>query len=842
MKIKFRIDYIASPGEELAITNDSVTVAMHCNEDGRTWECITDEVEGDYSYIVVREGKTVRHEWRMARHRLAAAQDTATACTVTDMWIDAPQDAFFYSQAFTHCVARRQSVAVRPSNGSMTLQLKVRAPQLTADQRLALVGNVPQLGNWTALKSVPMYEHQPCEWVVNLDADTMPGWFLEYKFIIIGSDGKPVWENGNNRCLTVPPMREGETVSMELVAARFPVNPVRLAGVVVPVFSLRSEGSWGVGDLGDLQAMITWAHSTGMHAVQILPVNDTTCTGTWQDSYPYNSVSVHALHPQYIDMRQLPKLKDANRRRHYSRLRKRLNDKAMVDYEAVNAAKRAYLDELYAQEGDRILAMTEFRKFLNDNRDWLEPYAQFAVRHNGGKDATEVYYIQYLLHRQLQDVHNHARSLGVILKGDIPIGVSRVSADVASQPQYFNLNGQAGAPPDAFAVEGQNWGFPTYNWEAMKTDGYKWWKRRLEHMSQYFDAYRIDHVLGFFRIWEVPGDAVQGLLGQFSPALALTADEITRWGLEFDARSMTVPHITDETIKDMPDGIRDYLTSVGKGQYALKEGYRTQVQIKEAVADDEMRQALYALTADVLFLRDHHDPDLFHPRVSARETSAYKALGTEQQTAFDRLSDDYFYRRNEEYWRGVAMERLPRVVEATGMLACAEDLGMVPACVQQVMDALGILTLEIQTMPKAPYVRFANLNTNPYRSVATIFTHDMPTLRQWWDEDRERAQAYYNTVLWRDGKAIHPMTAELAASVVAQHLNSPSMLCLLSLQDWLATDDTLRNPDANAERINIPANPRHYWRWRMHITLEQLQSATGFNERLAAMISTSGRK
>jgi 4-alpha-glucanotransferase len=158
------------------------------------------------------------------------------------------------------------------------------------------------------------------------------------------------------------------------------------------------------------------------------------------------------------------------------------------------------------------------------------------------------------------------------------------------------------------------------------------------------------------------------------------------------------------------------------------------------------------------------------------------------------------------------------------------------------MNELRILSLEIQTMPKEPNIPFGKLSHNPYRSVCTFSTHDMPTMRQWWDEDNERTQQYYNIPLRRTGEAPHPLPGWLAKDIISRQLTSPSMLCLLSLQDWLGMDEQLRLPDQNGERINIPANPRHYWRWRMHLTIEQLMQANEFNENIKTLIIQSGRK
>ena len=374
----------------------------------------------------------------------------------------------------------------------------------------------------------------------------------------------------------------------------------------------------------------------------------------------------------------------------------------------------------------------------------------------------------------MQAVHDYARQKGVILKGDIPIGVSRVGCDVWMEPRYFNMDGQAGAPPDDFSADGQNWGFPTYNWDEMLKDGCIWWVRRFQNMSHYFDAYRIDHVLGFFRIWEIPMPHASGLEGHFSPALGLSIEEINARGVSNEI--------------------------------------------------------------DHLFLIDPKNGSR-HPRINAQKTEAYERLSTWEREAFNHLYDDYFYRRNNQFWYGEAMKKLSRLVQATRMLVCAEDLGMVPDCVQWVMDELRILSLELQSMPKEYGVRFGHLERNPYRSVCTISSHDTPTLRMWWDEDIERAQAYYNQMLHKDGPAPHPMPDWLARDIIAAHLASPSMVCVIALQDWLAIDEQLRLKDADAERVNIPANPKHYWRYRMHLNIEDLMGCEGFSRAVAQLIT-----
>ena len=452
----------------------------------------------------------------------------------------------------------------------------------------------------------------------------------------------------------------------------------------------------------------------------------------------------------------------------------------------------------------------------------------------------------------MREVHDYARSKGVILKGDIPIGVNRHGCDVWSEPRYFNLNSQAGAPPDDFSVNGQNWGFPTYNWEEMLKDDCAWWVRRFKNMQQYFDAYRIDHVLGFFRIWEIPIDAVHGLLGQFAPSLGMTREEVEGYGLHWQEELFTEPFIADwvldRVFHERAQEVKDkYLLPKGNGLYKMRPEFNTQRKVEKAFEgctskeDLWLRDGLYALISDVLFLRDHRDPNRFHPRISVQFDFIYQWLWDSDKGIFNKLYNDYYYRRNNQFWYQEAMKKLPRLVQATRMLVCAEDLGMVPDCVPWVMDELRILSLEIQSMPKDPHVRFGHLSRNPYRSVATISTHDMPTMRQWWDENQERTQDYYNNMLYREGPAPHPLPGWLARDIVSRHLTCPSMLCILAIQDWMAIDENLRLADPNAERINIPANPHHYWRYRMHVCIEDLIANKDFSANVSELVIESGR-
>ena len=890
MTVQFNIEYKAMFGEQIVVniqTEEGELKLPLETTDGERWACDwcveSPEKSYTYYYSVEREGRAVKTEWLMIKHQLDVNAKKAAVYTLYDHWKAMPEDAYLYSSAFTDCINHQAPQEMKLEMGSKIVRLIVRVPQLRDGERLGVLGADKALGAWDVQKILPMTQHAYNEWVADIDATHLEGSHLEFKFVAFrNAKNNLLWETSMNRTVDLPEMKAGELVSYELDQAFFALYNRKLAGTQVPVFSLRTRKSAGIGDFGDLKTMIDFVASTGQKVLQLLPINDTTITHTWTDSYPYSCISVFAIHPQYADLHALPELKDAKARAEAEKTRAELNALDKIDYEKVNDFKINYLRQIFNQEGEKMMKTAEYKAFFQASELWLVPYAQYSyLRDKNGtadfnqwpdhqvwdeaerkvladpktaayKNVAFFYFVQFVLDRQMQEAHEHAKAKGVILKGDIPIGVNRNGCDVWTEPKYFNLNGQAGAPPDDFSANGQNWGFPTYNWFEMLKDGCQWWNRRFQNMARYFDAYRIDHVLGFFRIWEIPVHSVHGLLGQFAPALAMSREEIESYGLHFQedrfTRSFITDWVLDRVFHERAGEVKEkYLDRLDDERYQMKPEVDTQRKVEALFADVTnekelwLRDGLYALISDVLFVRDHTNPGVFHPRISAQLDFIYESLYDNDKAAFNCLYNDYFYRRNNQFWYQEAMKKLPKLVQATRMLVCAEDLGMVPDCVPWVMDELKILSLELQSMPKDPSVKFGHLSRNPYRSVCTISSHDMPTLRMWWDENIQRTQEYYNTMLYRQGSAPHPLPGWLASDIISRHLTSPSMLCILSIQDWLATDEALRLPDADAERINIPANPKHYWRYRMHLNIEDLAADKRFVQNITEMISQSGR-
>lgn len=893
MKLIFNIDYRTNWGESVYLIGSIPELggnqerdAIKMDFDGVSkWSCTMSlpEKTGEftYCYVVKNENGNVKKEWGKARCFIPFKN--VVEYNLLDRWQDMPIDKPLYSSAFTQGIFSREKRSKKDKVVGGGLLLKAFAPHIRPNQVLAVSGSCEKLGKWDVRKAVVMNDFNFPEWscVIKLENENTP---VEYKFLILDKESGDVvsWENCNNHILQFENLISKNSVVIDS-GIRFadPLPKWKGAGTAIPVFSLRSDDDFGIGDFCDLKKMVDWAVLTGQKMLQILPINDTTMTHTWTDSYPYNANSTFALHPMYLRPSAIGKLSNKVKLKEYNAFAKELNKLPQVDYERVNSLKTSYIKDLYAEFGPKTVESTEFKSFIGRNEYWLKPYAAFCVLRDmkgtpdfnkWGKyavydidiinkfciehknDIYFIYFEQYHLDRQLSEVRNYAHSKGVVLKGDIPIGISRTSVDAWVNPKLFYMDCQAGAPPDDFSVMGQNWGFPTYNWEEMNKDGFQWWKNRFKKMSEYFDAYRIDHILGFFRIWQIPMKAVHGLLGAFNPALPFSEDELrNNYDFWINKDLHTTPFIMDYFVQDFfgeytEEAKKSFLYKKDDCRYGLREFVDSQRKVEAYFADKEdnekniqLKDALLGLIDNVLFVEDSERQNMYHPRISAQYTYIYRSLSDYEKWCFDRLYNDFFYHRHNDFWYGKAMWKLPPLIDATDMLVCGEDLGMIPDCVPSVMNSLQILSLEIQRMPKDPNMEFGDTYHYPYHSVCTTSTHDMPGIRAWWEEDREKTQHFYNNVLHENGNAPYFAEPWVCDRIISMHLESPSMLVVLPLQDWLSIDGVLRRDNPKDEQINIPAIPRHYWRYRMHITLEDLCTKDVFNGYLKDKIHSSGR-
>ena len=891
MELHFFVRFYTKPGQSLFITGN-FTKQIPVLLEYLNGECWQGRIQtGDepvfplqYAYELSMEDGSRIKEWGTDRVVEAPAK-SVVSIQMVDTWNHAGEyeNAFFTSpfQKTLLSPSRKRSSVKSPKLYSH--QFKVKAPLITSDQVICLSGTGIGLGDWSEEDPI-ILKREGSWWTVKVDIprESLP---VTYKYGVFDPKKKTLlqFENGENRILHA----SLDDVQLTVVHDGFihlPNNTWRGAGVSIPVFSLRSKDSFGCGEFMDLMLLADWAKKTGLRLIQILPVNDTSATLTWLDSYPYAAISAFALHPIYLNLQEMAGRKHGGLLKPFRKIQKALNALPDLDYESVISSKLGVIAQVFELEKKEFVNDSDFQEFFDRNRYWLVPYAvfcclrdqhkttdfttwksygkynklsvdKFAAPNSKYYDQVVIHYFtQYHLHLQLKKATHYLHEQGIILKGDIPIGIYRYSCDAWMSPDLYHMDMQAGAPPDPFAVKGQNWGFPTYNWQQMARDGFAWWKNRFSQMALYFDAFRIDHILGFFRIWSIPLADTEGIMGIFDPAIPVHINEFGQRNTWFNYERYVLPFINDAVLWEFfgqkSEVVKQqFLISKPNGEYQLQDRFDTQRKIEIYFATQEpsdlnnkIHEGLFNLLSNViLFEVAGTDRKEYHFRIAVEQTPSFRYLDWYTQQQLKDLYINYFYRRQDAFWGREAMKKLPTLKRSTNMLVCGEDLGMVPDCVPDVMRQLGILSLEIQRMPKDKTKEFFHPADAPYMAVVTPSTHDMSTIRGWWEENREQTQRFFNQELGQWGEAPYFCEDWINKAIVIQHLYSPAMWSIFQLQDLMGMNEQLRRENPHDERINVPANPKNYWKYRMHLYMEDLLREKAFNESLKEYVHAADR-
>ena len=807
----------------------------------------------------------------------------AANISVYDMWNGANNlGNVFFTRAFNKVLLANVTKIKIAAVKKYTHEFRVKAPLLQPGEIICMCGSTQSLRNWSS--EDPILLAPKNDWFMARISLNDEDWPATYKYGIYNIEQKEIvrFEDGENRLVQKNDPRV-EKVIVHDGFVNCPVTYWKGAGVAIPVFSLRSKKSFGVGEFTDIPLLVDWAKQTGLQLIQLLPINDTTASHTSADSYPYGAISAFAIHPLYINIEKVAGKEYANVIKPLKKKQKQLNELPVFDYEKVMKFKWSALKELYQASKDVFKNDLDYFEFFELNRHWLVPYAAFSYLRDKNKtsdfnkwknhktynesdvqklvspskshydDIAFFYFVQYHLHLQLKAAVDYAHKNKIVLKGDIPIGIHRYGCDAWTNPSLYNMNEQSGAPPDDFAIKGQNWGFPTYNWDKMQEDGFQWWRLRFDQMSNYFDAFRIDHILGFFRIWSIPLHAVEGIMGRFAPAIPVDISEFQNNNIWFNYDRYCKPYITDEilgwTFHDHTEFVKEnFLESSSSGLYNLKEQFNTQKKVEEYFEQEKIekgngiKQGLFDLISNIILIEEENtDGQKFHFRFGIANTTSFQHLEYNTRERLHELYINYFYRRQDWFWKKEALKKLPQLKRSTNMLVCGEDLGMVPACVPELMNDLSILSLEIERMPKDSGKDFFHPNDAPYMAVVTPSTHDMSTIRGWWEEDRSKTQRFYNYMLGHYGEAPFFCEPWINKEIVLQNLYSPAMWSIFLLQDLIGINGKIRRDNPHDERINIPSDPNHYWGYRIHLNLEDLLKEKEFNEEIKKYVKESGR-
>ncbi|XP_010036394.2 4-alpha-glucanotransferase DPE2 isoform X2 [Eucalyptus grandis] len=906
--VGFRIPYYTHWGQSLLVCGSEpvlgswnvkkgVLLAPSHHGDELIWRgsiTVPSGYASEYSYYVVDDGRNVLR-WEMGEKRrlvLPEGVKDGDVVELYDLW-QTGSDTLPFTSAFKDVIFRRSAslgierpLVVLQNNldeiDSVLIHFRICCPSIEEDTAVYVIGSCSKLGQWKIQNGVKLSHGGDSVW--HADCVVRRGDFpLKYKYCTYGKAENISLEIGSQRELSLESSKS-QPRYIFLSDGMFRAMPWRGAGVAIPMFSVRSEEDVGVGEFLDLKLLVDWAVESGFHLVQLLPINDTSVHGMWWDSYPYSSLSVFALHPLYLRLDALSK-NIPNDIKHDILKAKEELDKKDVDYEATMAAKLSIAKKIFSLEKNSVLNSSTFQKFFSENEEWLKPYAAFCFLRDFFETSDHSqwgrfsqfskekldklvsieslhydiicfhYYIQFHLHLQLSEAAGYAREKGVVLKGDLPIGVDRNSVDTWVYPNLFRMNTATGAPPDYFDKNGQNWGFPTYNWEEMSKDNYAWWRARLTQMAKYFTAYRIDHILGFFRIWELPEHAMTGLVGKFRPSIPLSQEELEREGI-WDFNRLSNPYVRQELLQEKfgeswPFIASNFFNEYEKHHYEFKEDCRTEKKIaaklksfvQRSLLEDEnkIRRNLFDLLQNIVLIRDPEDAKKFYPRFNLEDTTSFMDLDDHSKNILKRLYYDYYFHRQDNLWRQNALKTLPVLLNCSDMLACGEDLGLIPSCVHPVMQELGLVGLRIQRMPSEPDLEFGIPSQYSYMTVCAPSCHDCSTLRAWWEEDEERRHRFFKNVVGSDKLPPSKCVPDVAYFVLRQHVEAPSMWAIFPLQDLLVLKGEYMTRPATEETINDPTNPKHYWRYRAHVTLEALMKDRDLISTIKNLIRGSGR-
>ena len=760
------------------------------------------------------------------------------------------------------------------SNKKATHIFKVIYPMLQENIFICLTGSAKKLNLFNNEHPVLFRKKKNNKSILrfNFSKETYP---IEYKIAFYDIQKKCIvdYESGSNNI--IQQSIESKKVCIINAEPNCKNYLWKGAGINIPVFSLRTNDTWGCGDFTTIKTFVDYASSLGLKMIQLLPVNDTIATFTNKDSYPYSAISSFALNPLYLNVEQIISATQITVSEKEEAEIRKLNSLDYCDFSAIVNLKLSILKKLLQFTNPDFLKEKEWHLFFEKNFEWLIPYAAFCVfrdkyksvntddweeyavydvekifsfvepTNDHFKDILFWYFVQYHLHLQLKDASEYAHKNKVILKADLPIGIAKYSVDAWVNPELFNMNVQAGAPPDAFSTVGQNWHFPTYNIKKMREDGFAWFIKRMKILENYFDALRIDHVLGLFRIWSIPQNQVDGSMGIFVPAIPLEKSGFIQVGLHFDDSRLCNPYITEDLLFNNFGEDVEAIKTIFFDGIILKEKYNDQQKISNYLKSNpeflKYEQQLFNFVSNIILLKDSLFDESYHFRINMDQTYSYQQLEDEQKHILNTLYNQYFFENQNELWQKEGRATLSMLAQSSKMLLCAEDLGMVPPFTEKVLADLNILSLQIQQMPKIDNEQFSDTHNAKYPCVVMPATHDMAPIRLWWEQNKASAQLFFNRILKESGTAPYFCEPWVCKKIIELHLQSPAMWSVFLLQDFMAIDGNVRRTIPAEERINDPANPNQIWNYRMHVTIEKLMEADDMNHQIKEMIKESGR-
>lgn len=849
-----------------------------------------------YRYQVIGdEHMVVRNEWNLYPRRYAFHDDKTYV--FDDIWRDKPLQYYLLTQAYATWHGRtdineEQQSALVSADKQMplfrkTLFFRVLAPQLKAGESLALLGNHPILGDWNPQRYLPMYKMGSCEWMLTVNVNNVAQ-SLEYKYVVVKDDEHALvrWEEGDNRIADCQNLVDSEVLVHHGDVTRLADDQWHGAGVSVNVLSLRSEKNYGVGDFGSLMQLLQWSSQVGMAVLQTTTLQDVSQNNSLSASNPFAVVSAYALNPLLMDLDALGRIDDETKMNTFLRQRRELNASPSIDFEAVARVKETYVRDRFAEEGEDCLASEEFQSFYNQHASWLRVYAvykalsvqerweeslqdsdiaysqqlidRFSAADSAlASDVRWVYYVQYHLYRQFNAVSKYARKHRIALMMTLPYGYNQCSVEVWQHPEFFDRRFVLGEQPSYDNPQGVKSSLPLLvrPIEPQSQAVFDEWRRhQLAHWATFVDSIQLEHVDNYFTSWAIPQEATQSTMGVFRPSLPMREGELQCGLVDFNKKLYRQPFINDATIQQL-FGIHSayvkqyYLTAHAYGLYTLRDEVSNQQAIEACFKgkNDEnsqwIKNGLEQLCANRLFVSDIDNPQWVHPRLAGNHTLFFHLLSNEEQQAYLGLSHSYFHRRYDAYWKQCGTQVLDNLLSDTNLLVVVDNpTAELSPAMTEVVTKQRLMPVCMQLRQRGYDGEFGHLEQNTYQTMDVLTTAATPTLHQWWEANPHRTQRFALTKLQKEGHISRRLSPMLAEELVRRHLFSPSMLCVLSLSDWLAMDSQMSYEGySNASLFSNVDDGQEIWAARAATSLETLMQAKPFNNKLASMLVMSRR-
>ncbi len=757
MNIRFRVNIDASEGEQAYLTGSSPVLGKYDPDKAYKLTEIKDDngssfwsadIQFDtqlerilfYKYFIKDKSGTIRYEAGGGR-RLALNSSVRNVET-HDEWQLFTEESPFLTDPFAHVFyGSKFSPYTQTHKRPYELIIRAVVPNIPEGCSIVICGDSRELGRGNPSKGVRMSRLKGLKWIAHFQIDGMKGKKWNYRFAkVCDATGEVEFEKAEKRSLTLPEVDKYDTFITEHTDVCFTPYRPHYAGCTIPLFSLRSKDSCGIGEIGDLKLLVDWAKKCGIRILNILPLNDTLQHFNGLDSSPYNCISSFGLNPIYLSLKPLGTLHDKMKAKEAAEEMRSLNRRAMVDYEDVISFKMNYLRMLYREQGIDTSAQPGYYKFVKGNRNWLFSYATFCSLRDryktadfrkwsahseysqdfveslyrgisGDKELEENFrfyiYLQYHLYNQMVEAIGYAHRNGIALKGEYPMNVSPNSVPAWKYPHYFRFDEESAERRLAIDTAAQTGASaPVFNWEEMSHDNFKWWRSRLRAISDYYDLYSIG------RIGKESGTAENPYITMLLTQLVASSN------------------------------------MMACGKYSVSE------------EDAEMSE--------------------------------------------------------------VAVE---------------SEIAMKSASIRKQLEALHVLSLEVPA-GKISEESLIGGAKPPYFSIFSTSTCNSKTLRMWLG--KELKSNYYKSE--DTGESSYDASARECETAISQALATDSIFVIIPMQDWMSIEEGVRNRFTDSERINNPYIRGWVWKYRLHISLEQLLEADGLNSKIRKLIESNGRQ